>query len=203
MFLCKNSTILELDNVNLTQDFDSCTVLTYFSHPDVKTASKMGFHCDNTYSLNGIYSKCGNSQIENTPIVIVSFGESRSLHFRKMSFTQTDKTSKKWSKDPQFIQKMLLNSKNIIILHPCDEKPHCIGGSNVHVKYQHGNVLVKSPHKMSFALVFRVVQRYELYNTLNNTLVTNFDTDMEKDIEKQKKGKISIRILIIKNTIPS
>ena len=84
---------------------------------------------------------------------------------------------------------MLLNSQNIIILHPYDEKPHCIGGSNVHVKYQHGNVLVKSPHKMSFALVFRVVQRYELYNTLNNTLVTNFDTVMEKDIEKQKKRK--------------
>ena len=100
-----NSRILELDNVILTEDFDSCTVLTYFSHPHIKTASKMGFHCDNTYSLNGIYSKCANSQIENTPIVIVSFGESRTLHLQKMVTTHNTKCSKKWYKDLQFDQK--------------------------------------------------------------------------------------------------
>ena len=60
------------------------TVLNYFSHPDVKVSSKMGYHCDNTYTLNGIYSKCANSQLENTPIIIVSFGESRTLHFQKI-----------------------------------------------------------------------------------------------------------------------
>ena len=77
-----------------------------------------------------------------------------------------------------------MNSKSIIILHPCDEKPHCISGSNVHIRYQYGNVLVRSQFKMSFALVFRVVQRYELYNTLNNTLITNIDIVIEKDKEK-------------------
>ena len=79
---------------------------------------------------------------------------------------------------------MLMNSKNIIILHPSDEKPHCVSGSNVHIKYQHGNVLVKSQFKMSFALVFRVVQRYKLYNTLNNMLITNIESMIEKDKEK-------------------
>ena len=142
---------------------------------------------DNTYSLNGIYSKCDNSQIENTPIVIVSFGESRTLHFRKMLLTTTDKFANKWCKDSHFFQDMLMSSKNIIIIHPSDEKPHVVSGSNVRIKYQHGNVLVKSPFKMSFALVFRVVQRYELYNTLNNTLVTNVDTVMEQDIGKHRK----------------
>ena len=93
--VCENSILFELDNVNLTQDFDSCTVLSYFSYPDIKTASKMGFQCDNTYSLNGIYSKCGNSQLENTPVVIVSFGESRTLHFQKMVTTHNTKYSKK------------------------------------------------------------------------------------------------------------
>ena len=34
--------------------------------------------------LMGVYSKCANSQIENTPVVIVSFGESRILYFERM-----------------------------------------------------------------------------------------------------------------------
>ena len=67
---------LELENVSLTNDFDSCTILSYFSHKDAKIASKLGFHCDNMYSLNGIFFKHGNSQTENTHVVIVSFGES-------------------------------------------------------------------------------------------------------------------------------
>ena len=81
--LCTNSKLLELDNLDLTHNFDSCTILSYFSHKNAKLASKMGFHCDNTYSLNGVYSKCANSQIGNTPVAIVSFGESRTLHLKK------------------------------------------------------------------------------------------------------------------------
>ena len=43
----------------------------------------MGFHCDNKYNVRGKY-KCPNSQIENTPIVIVSFGHARVLHWGKL-----------------------------------------------------------------------------------------------------------------------
>ena len=74
---------LELENVNLTNDFDPCTILSYFSHKDAKIASKLGFHSDNMCSLNGIFFKHGNSQIENTPVFIVSFGKSRTWYFQK------------------------------------------------------------------------------------------------------------------------
>ena len=55
------------------------------------------------------------------------------------------------------------------------------------VKYRHGNVTVKTQGTMSFALVFRIVQRYELYDTLNNTLITNNEKMKEKDKEKYIK----------------
>ena len=38
---------------------------------------------------------------------------------------------------------------------------------------------------MSFALVFRVVQRYEKYNSLNNTLISNIDNMTQKDKDKE------------------
>ena len=35
---CQTQKTLELDNVNLIHDFDSCTILSYFSHKDIKKA---------------------------------------------------------------------------------------------------------------------------------------------------------------------
>lgn len=182
--LCTNAKILEPDNLDLIHDFDSCTILTYFSYKDVKLASQMGSHCDNMNSINGVYSKFANSQIENTPVVIVSFGETRTFNFQQMQLIHNNNTSKKWSKDSDFVQSMVMNSNSIIILNPADKKPHYMSGSDVSVKYRHRNILVKDTGQMSFALVFRVVQRYENYNTLNNALVTNTDNMTPKEKEE-------------------
>ena len=57
---------------------------------------------------------------------------------------------------------MVMNSNSIIILNPGDKKPHCISVLDISVKYRHDNIIVKNPGKMSFALVFTVVQQYEL-----------------------------------------
>ena len=46
MLLCKNSTLLELDNLNLTHGVHSYAILSYFSHKDVKLALKMRFRYD-------------------------------------------------------------------------------------------------------------------------------------------------------------
>ena len=78
MLIFIKATLLELYNLNLTNDHDSCTVLRYFPHKDVRIAEKMGFHCDNTYSLNGIYSKCGNCQLEKL-LLLYSLLESQGL----------------------------------------------------------------------------------------------------------------------------
>ena len=85
-----------------------------------------------------------------------------------------------------------MNSNSIIILNPADENPHCICESGVLVKYRHGNVTVKNIGQISFALVFRVDQRYEHYNILNNTLVTNTDnmTPKEKHIDRENIYKV-------------
>ena len=42
---------------------------------------------------------------------------------------------------------------------------------------------------MSFALVFRVVQRYKLYNNMNHTLIVNDVSSNEQDSIKMLKRK--------------
>ena len=59
----------------------------------------MGFYCDNTYSLQGQYSKYTNSQVENTPIVIVSFGDKRVLHWERLDRKINNKGKIGWSKE--------------------------------------------------------------------------------------------------------
>ena len=56
----------------------------------------MGFHCDNTYSLSGKYMRCSNSQIEKTPIVIVSFGNDRVMHWEKLNAKNHPKEKWNW-----------------------------------------------------------------------------------------------------------
>ena len=82
-----------------------------------------------------------------------------------------------------------MNSHNIIIINPADEKPHCISGNKSQIKYRHGNVTIKNTGQMSFALVFRVVQRYELYNSMNHTLVVNNVKLNEQDTIKMLRRK--------------
>ena len=66
-----------------------------------------------------------------------------------------------------------MDSNSIIIINHIDEKPHYISQLEYHVKYRYGNVTVKTVGQMSLALVFRVVQQYELCNTANHTLILN------------------------------
>ena len=44
----------------------------------------MGYHCDNTYNDKGIFLKSMNSHVENTPIVIISYGGQRTLNWRRV-----------------------------------------------------------------------------------------------------------------------
>ena len=132
----------------------------------------MGFHCDNTYSLSGKYLECSNSQIENTPIVIVSFGNDRVLHWEKLNYKKSSKGKMEWVKDFSFMKKMIMDENNIVIVNCSDEipHPHYLCGSTC--KYRHGNVSVNQYDKMSFSLVFRVVQKYADYNVHNDTMIS-------------------------------
>ena len=77
----------------------------------------MGFHCNNTYNLQGEYSKYANSQVENTPIVIVSFGDERVLHWERVERKMNNKGKIGWGKDNSFSNKMVTNQCQIVLLN--------------------------------------------------------------------------------------
>ena len=64
------------DILDLRYDLNSYTILSYFKN------SKMPFHCDTKYTKNGIYHN--NGQVQNTPVVIVTYGDDHILNWRKV-----------------------------------------------------------------------------------------------------------------------
>ena len=76
----------------------------------------MGFHCNNTYNVQDKYSKCASSQVENTPIVIVSFGDMRVLDWERLERKIDNKVNIGWSKDKSYVNEMVMNQCQIVVL---------------------------------------------------------------------------------------
>ena len=80
--LMKNKSFFKLDDANLDLPFNHCTALVYYAGESLKKHAKMGMHSDCVYSVhNGCYIEKDNSQAQNTPTVIYSLGDTRSLHW--------------------------------------------------------------------------------------------------------------------------
>ena len=77
--------MLDIQNLDISKKFNSCTLLVYYGHKQLKPKSSMGYHCDNTYNDKGIFLQSMNSHVENTPIVIVSSGGERTLNWQKIN----------------------------------------------------------------------------------------------------------------------
>ena len=80
----------------------------------------MSFHCDNTYNVQGKHSKFANSQVENTRIVIVSFGDKRVLHWERLQRKMDNKGKIGWRKDKSFVNEMVMNECEIVVLNCFD-----------------------------------------------------------------------------------
>ena len=75
---------LNVEKLDLTKAFNSCIILVY-------DKSKMGWHTDVKHNNKGEYLSSMNSQVEDTPTVIVTLGHDRLLHWRrilKKSYTE-------------------------------------------------------------------------------------------------------------------
>ena len=77
--LTNNCDEFQLRSADLSQPFNSCTVLSYHTLLDVKKESSMGWHCDSKYSLAGKFKENSNGQTYNTIVVIFTIGEDRYL----------------------------------------------------------------------------------------------------------------------------
>ena len=78
--LRSNIALLNVEGVNLDNDFNHCTVLLYYADGTIKDEASIGFHCDSSYSARDCsYETDQNSQVENTPVVTYSMGDTRNL----------------------------------------------------------------------------------------------------------------------------
>ena len=79
----QNRELMNLTSVNLSLEFNHCTVLIYYAGEHLKKKSSLGYHPDCVYSAsNGKYVPKLNSQVENTPALIYSLGNTRTLKWK-------------------------------------------------------------------------------------------------------------------------
>ena len=76
-----------------------------------------------------------------------------------------------------------MNDKSIVIINTINKNTHTIGTSDVLVKHQHGNVLVRASDNMSFGFVFRVVEHSHKYNQINNVMLPRIENNTRKEEE--------------------
>ena len=123
-FLNKNKYELNLENVDLSNNFNTCTLLLYHTLADIKKESSMGWHCDSRYSVSGNFSAKLNGQMYNTPVVIFTIGKSRLLKWRKRFTIRNPNGHGSFEIEKGFEIEMLLQEGNFLILNPKDEEPH-------------------------------------------------------------------------------
>ena len=197
-FISTNKDELELNNVDLSNEFNSCTILLYHAIPGIKKESSMGWHCDNKFSLKGNFSQQRNGQLYNTPAVIFTIGMDRVLKWRRRVTIIKHNGYKSWQTDGNVCEHMLLKQGHICVINPCDEEPHYDANIKEEVHFQHGNVKVTG-NNTSIAFVFRVSPHICNCNIKNNTVI--LPDSIRKDIEKKEetaKVKQSHRIELYK-----
>ena len=177
---------LKLELMDLSTVFNHCTALLYYSHPMLKKEAVMPFHCDVTYNHKGEYVDNMNEQVENTPTVIITIGDSRYLNFQCQFSMINQKTGRmNWvaMKDSPSCKRIQLADKTVYVLNTIDERPAIDPATGSYIRYQHGNVVVNQC-TMSCAWVLRVVKNIGRYNN-NNQLITSSDGISNNDCTVQ------------------
>ena len=141
--------------------FNHCSILIYFGLHGYKKYSTLSSHCDNTYRPNGEFVHRLNSQVENTPTITLTIGDSRIIHYHR----RYSSNGKFWDKDLEPVHSHTLSHGSINVVHPDDERPFEIemGNQRKKCQIQHGNIRV-GLNKMSIAFVFRTVKTISVFD---------------------------------------
>ena len=169
--LTKNKSYFKLDDANLDLPFNHCTVLLYYAGDSLKKHARMGKHSDCVYSVqNGCYVKKDNSQVQNTPTVIYSLGDTRSLHWTRRKRIATSNGRHVWECDQDFKSEYPLSTDSVTIVNTLDEDPEYTSLDGSKYQYQHGDVNV-SKDQLSVGIVFRTVHTTALYDQTSNCII--------------------------------
>ena len=131
----------------------------------------MGMHSDCVYSVqNGCYVQKDNSQVQNTPTVIYSLGDTRSLHWNRRIRIATSNGRHVWESDKELKTEYPLSTDSITIVNTLDEDQEYTSLDGSEYQYQHGNVNV-SKDQLSVGIVFRTVHTTALYDQTSNCII--------------------------------
>jgi hypothetical protein len=143
------------NTTDLSDPFNSVTILLYMGSDVIRECkvSRLGFHCDTEYTAKGEFVS-NNSQKQNTPVVVLTLGDPRTLHMKKR-FAAGNGT---WisNANEKKTHAFVLTDQSIFVLHPDDEVPRPRGHSDGSLsQFQHGGVNVTQG--LSVGIVFRTV----------------------------------------------
>ena len=139
--LTTSNTLLNMEDVDLISKFNHCTVLLYYAGEGLKKSTSLGYHTDCVYSpVTGDYISKNNSQKENTPAIIYSIGDKRTLNWKHRHVSANDKGRMVWSQPSSNKLSFELDSDTITIIHPDDENPKRNNNNESMAQYMHGGV---------------------------------------------------------------
>lgn len=140
---------------NINCDFNHVSVKVYFK------GNKTKEHTDIEFNRKHTEPKVGNSQVPSTPVVMVSLGDDKYLHF-----------SEYWGEgkgvkvSPQKSKKFLQQSRSMFILDPRDEELN-----DKCTFWKHKSDQINKHDEVTITLMFRVVQATVLVHSDNGLLV--------------------------------
>jgi len=197
-FLIFNRDKLNLHSVDLSNNFNSCTILLYHALPNYKERSSMGWHCDSKYTTTGKFSEKMNGQKYNTPVIIFTIGRERLLKWRKRYTHKRPNGYKSFEVEPFSEEEMLMKEGHICLIHPFDEEPHFDFFSNKIIHFQHGDTKVIE-NDISIAFVFRV-SNHECICSIHDNKVILPEIVSEKIKIKEQNGVVNQKDRIEKYT---
>jgi len=179
--LNSNKSLFNVQDLNMSNGFNHCTILLYYAGKGLKQHSSLGYHTDCVYSVNsGKFKEKANSQAKNTPAVIYSIGSSRMLHYKSRKIIKNERGRNIWVPKDDDKMTFEIGTDTLSIINPLDEDPLSEKNKSDMTQYLHGGINV-SGEKLSVAMVYRIVSQTYMYNLSDDTL-HHENTDGQGDV---------------------
>lgn len=151
--------------MDLSEEFNSVSILLYIGSDVIKecTVSDLAYSSDIEFNTKGEFVK-DNSQKENTPVVVLTLGDPRTVHMKKR---KKGKDGNWMNNEREKTHDFLLTSGSIFVLDPADEELKERGRENQGLSQFHHRVKVTKG--LSMAIMFRTVTTKAKIHVINNT----------------------------------
>ena len=164
------------DSVNTDVILNTCEVIFYYNE------KKIPYHRDMTYYRSGHYIHKRNSQVHNTPVVILAVGDTRELEFALHNYD-----GKRQQDKPKIIK---LEHGTVFMLHPKDEEDlsRIIKGVKCNAHFRHKSRGVKGRQgSLSIGFVFRCTKSCQLVNKFTGQYIINKSEKSQREMLFDKK----------------